>query len=278
MGLKIRLLVLLSLLLFWFFSQSMELTYLKQFVISEPAAQSKDVSSSHVKPPVDYIHSDSQALNQESLQKTMNPLRAQSVSRTDVELLQQYDKELQEELTEAHTLEEAITLAKSKQDSLFAEQAPERFSHQRQQFDDALYINSLSSSVRLEGLSNEQALEQLLSHFGEETGESRSDLQIFAHAQKLYQQLGVESSPAVNIFLAQKTLSGEQKKNIVSYQELQAVNDKQRQDYQSAYQELLSELDQQRNTDQANLTEKQWSDFKLQKIKGFKLDFFSDRP
>ena len=199
-----------------------------------------------------------------------NTVSVQVISAQDLEKLQQYDLELQQALSQEQTLEEAIALVKSKQKKIYGEQADAQFSEQNKSLDYALYIQHLAERALLNGLSNEQALAQLLLKAEGEL----SDIQTYAYAQKLYALLGVNITPAVNASLAEKLLSGDELENIRAHEALKQVQNERKSAYKTAYSQLISSMQGERLASKSQLSEQEWQHYKSKRISDFKRDFY----
>ena len=198
------------------------------------------------------------------------------VDAADLSNLQRYDQELQQELSQDQTLEEAIALAKQLQDKHFGEQAEQVFSQQRQDFDDALYVKQLAAQAPLSGLTKEQALEQLILHFHTRPMNDASAMRLYSYAQKLYAQMNVPLTPDVNSDLAKRLLSGDARDQVLNYEKLKAENSQKISRYQRDYQQLLQELDASREAENKQLSADKWQAHKRKAISDFKRRYFTE--
>ena len=218
-----------------------------------------------------------EALKTELTAQGQNQVQSPNIEKlapADLTLQQQYDVELQSELSQQHTLEEALALVRSKQEQIFAGDLPPDLQRQRVYFDEVIFIRELAAAAPQKGWSHEQALEQLLDYFAVPVPTSETDLQRYAHAQRLYRQLGIDVTPAVKIELARKVLRDDDLARELNHQQLQANNQQQRRDYQNAYQDLLMSLEALRLNQQSHLTDDEWASFKAEKLAEFNLAFF----
>ena len=200
-----------------------------------------------------------------------NGMLEHSVNVKDVALLKAYDEALLIELNESHTLEQAIQIAKQKQQELVGEDDLEQFSQQRQRMDMALWIQSLARNSQHAGEMPEQALTAVINKSKQA---NETDDQAYQYAQMLYQQLGIELTPATNKLLIEKIYTGVPLKNMLEFETRHESQIKQRDDYQQRYQVLLQTLAEQRQAQYSSLTEVEWSIIKHSRIKQFKLAYF----
>lgn len=204
------------------------------------------------------------------------PVTITHISQEDLEHLQRYEEALQEDITQAHTLEEVIALAKQKAASE-GKELTEQTLEQHQRFDDVLYIKQLAEQAPLKGLSKEQALGQLIQHFKHDESvvdKKLDDMQLYEYAQKLYSQLGETLSPNVNAYLAKQTLQGSELEMVLKHEALKHQNHLEKEAYQEAYQQLMTRLSELRATSHKDLSEADWLAYQHAEIRRFKRAFF----